>query len=603
MKHSRSTRHPTGDDPRPFPSGPRDNANPSWSFPQWFNFLTWYRMQFRRAVFRAFTGGALVTALGFAIYDGTFRQWEHLSGFANNFMFIQESLSPADALRRLRSLGSGDQARALLNDPIGTVHLAPGWDKRLKLMTPGQVELRLLENQRSFKLDTACQVRGTRLRRPQHPQPIVRGYSVNQVASNNPIEDDVSQHITRDVDGQIDGIFFGVFDGHGGWCCSQKVAQELAPSVAKELSRIRDLGQIESVIEAIENGFLKLDRRIVHDTVERVLDQPTKTLACASLLPALCGSCALLAYVDTVHNDLYVACAGDSRAVLGVKEPTEDGGHVWRAVPMSFDQTGRNPWEVKRLQQEHPNEESTVVRRGRVLGGLEPTRAFGDSRYKWTLEIQEKVFALFPAYRQPPKHFKTPPYVTAKPVVRHHKIQTNDRFLVMATDGLWDKLTSDEVVQLVGSLLDGKVGQEDLVLDREAIEKYKQERREARRRSEGPANHQKTTSSQQRQLLEQQEEEEEVTPVELSPKGPASQTRRFTYKDHANVATHLIRNALGGADDEKVAGTLSLPSPMSRRYRDDITVTVILLGPQENKLTLYEAQDAISDAHGFVEIP
>lgn len=43
-----------------------------------------------------------------------------------------------------------------------------------------------------------------------------------------------------------------------------------------------------------------------------------------------------------------------------------------------------------RIQSEHPAEEAhTVIRGGRVLGGLEPTRAFGDARYKWTREVQE----------------------------------------------------------------------------------------------------------------------------------------------------------------------------------------------------------------------
>jgi pyruvate dehydrogenase phosphatase len=30
-----------------------------------------------------------------------------------------------------------------------------------------------------------------------------------------------------------------------------------------------------------------------------------------------------------------------------------------------------------------------VIRDGRVLGGLEPSRAFGDARYKWPRDIQQ----------------------------------------------------------------------------------------------------------------------------------------------------------------------------------------------------------------------
>jgi pyruvate dehydrogenase phosphatase len=38
---------------------------------------------------------------------------------------------------------------------------------------------------------------------------------------------------------------------------------------------------------------------------------------------------------------------------------------------------------------EHPKEEEgDVIRVGRVLGGLEPSRAFGDARYKWPREMQ-----------------------------------------------------------------------------------------------------------------------------------------------------------------------------------------------------------------------
>jgi pyruvate dehydrogenase phosphatase len=34
---------------------------------------------------------------------------------------------------------------------------------------------------------------------------------------------------------------------------------------------------------------------------------------------------------------------------------------------------------------EHPaSEKDTVIVRGRVQGGLQPTRAFGDAVYKWT---------------------------------------------------------------------------------------------------------------------------------------------------------------------------------------------------------------------------
>ena len=67
------------------------------------------------------------------------------------------------------------------------------------------------------------------------------------------------------------------------------------------------------------------------------------------------------------------------------------------------------------MQSEHPPQEAeTVIARGRVLGGLEPTRvrsrlssagsqadlnpsvqAFGDARYKWPVGLQERLAAAF----------------------------------------------------------------------------------------------------------------------------------------------------------------------------------------------------------------
>lgn len=112
-----------------------------------------------------------------------------------------------------------------------------------------------------------------------------------------------------------------------------------------------------------------------------------------------------MALFDTAHKNLYVALTGDCRAVAGVWEPTSDGKGTWRVDVLTEDQTAENPNEVQRyvlrlrdiqwlisslsIISEHPRtEEQDVVRNGRILGGLQPSRAFGDARYKWAGEIQ-----------------------------------------------------------------------------------------------------------------------------------------------------------------------------------------------------------------------
>lgn len=71
-------------------------------------------------------------------------------------------------------------------------------------------------------------------------------------------------------------------------------------------------------------------------------------LAVATLLPAMSGACALMAMVDAAHDNLYVACTGDSRAVAGYWDVDKTGKGKWRVEVLSEDQTGRNPNEHKR---------------------------------------------------------------------------------------------------------------------------------------------------------------------------------------------------------------------------------------------------------------
>ena len=71
-----------------------------------------------------------------------------------------------------------------------------------------------------------------------------------------------------------------------------------------------------------------------------------------------------------------------------------------------------------RLLAEHPDDDPDVLlARNRILGRLEPTRAFGDARYKVSRELYEQqlLVLLKDTYR-------SPPYVSAVPVITHHRI-------------------------------------------------------------------------------------------------------------------------------------------------------------------------------------
>ena len=298
-----------------------------------------------------------------------------------------------------------------------------------------------------------------------------------------------------------------------------------------------------AVDAAIKQGFVRLDNDIVHNSAEKVLKSNSRSVAAEMLAPALSGSCALLAFYDSQAKDLKVACAGDSRAVLGRRGPSGK----WSATPLSEDQTGGTPSEMKRLREEHPNEPN-VVRNGRILGQLEPSRSFGDAFYKWGKETQERIKRQFFG-RTPHPLLRTPPYVTAEPTITTTKIEPSQGdFVVIATDGLWEMLSNDEVVGLVGQWLDQQ--RADAGGNKTWLKSwFGFENKQLP--VEGPQN---GAAGGQRAPIRQQQ-------YDIS--GVAS---RFVTEDN-NAATHLVRNAMGGKNKDMVCALLTLPSPYSRRYR------------------------------------
>ncbi|KAJ7068516.1 phosphatase 2C-like domain-containing protein [Mycena amicta] len=422
---------------------------------------------------------------------------------------------------------------------------------------------------------------------------IVWHHSTASVAANDPIEDATANQVIRRDEGDGDLLFFAVMDGHGGGQTSQLLSRVLIHAVSLELAALKTTksswadtfknaiwktpesvvdihappGEPTRVASAIQRAFLSLDAELIAAPV-RVLASALDTdktnvsipdlsqhpLALPSMLPAMSGSCALLALLDTAHRNLYVACTGDSRAVAGIWEPEADGKGRWRVEVLSEDQTGRNPAEAARMRSEHPlDEASDVIRNGRVLGGLEPTRAFGDARYKWSRGLQETLARAFLAggdrkVRPPPPTLKTPPYVTSRPVVQHRTLELPEqpasdqralRFIVLATDGLWDELSSEDVVRLVGGHLNGLKGTVP-----------KPQLATLVPTSNGAATVEGKTARRQRE------------------------SEGWAFVDE-NPSAHLIRNAFGGADTGALRRLLSIPAPLARRHRDDVSVTVV----------------------------
>ncbi|KAK8440776.1 [Pyruvate dehydrogenase [acetyl-transferring]]-phosphatase 1, mitochondrial [Candidozyma auris] len=392
----------------------------------------------------------------------------------------------------------------------------------------------------------------------------VTRYDICQLPSNSPIEDDRAEEIVQvpilqdnNIRTTTDWMFFGVYDGHGGWTTSSKLRDQLISYVIHELGTIfkpskeenlRYVPNSATIDQAIKNGFLKLDHEIVNKNIEKLLNDNNKAKAAELLMPALSGSCALLSFYDTNSKMLKVAVTGDSRALLGSFRNNQ-----WTVRQLSIDQTGSNPTEVARIISEHPDEPN-VVRNGRVLGTLEPSRAFGDCRYKLPASIQERLYKQFFG-RKLPSNLNSPPYVTAEPVVTTTKVSPeNNDFLVMASDGLYEMLSNEEIVGLVVKWME----KEKLVKPQKSFWNY--------------------FGSSEKGLPQVSDITNDKTSKPPFRKNRLSSGNGFLLEDK-NVSTHLIRNALSnGGSREQTSMLISIPSPVSRRYRDDLTVTVVFFG-------------------------
>uniref|UniRef100_A0A673G580 Si:ch211-15p9.2 n=1 Tax=Sinocyclocheilus rhinocerous TaxID=307959 RepID=A0A673G580_9TELE len=171
---------------------------------------------------------------------------------------------------------------------------------------------------------------------------------------------------------------------------------------------------------------------------------------------ALSGCTVCVVHVD--RKDLHVANnMGDSRAVLGVQG--DDGR--WSALTITNDHNAHNPDEIQRVILEHSaSERKTVVKHDRLLGLLIPFRAFGDMKFKRSSVLLNRIYEARPellignentTHHQctNSEHQSTnilghmSRHLIADPETTYHKLRPQDKFLILATDGLWELLHRD----------------------------------------------------------------------------------------------------------------------------------------------------------------
>jgi len=154
----------------------------------------------------------------------------------------------------------------------------------------------------------------------------------------------------------------------------------------------------------------------------------------------------------------------------------------------------------------------------------------------------------------------------------------------MATDGLWECLTNEEVIGLVGQWLDKQQKQSSSGGGIGSWFGWSKEQLPVENHSPASTNGRGTKKG-----------DGQRPPIRQDQWAVEGGDERFVVEDK-NVATHLIRNALGGKNRDMVCALLTLPSPYSRRYRDDLTVQVIFFGEGTHGGNISQNMEATASA-------
>mmetsp|Transcript_55868 Transcript_55868/g.142092 ORF Transcript_55868/g.142092 Transcript_55868/m.142092 type:complete len:382 (+) Transcript_55868:107-1252(+) len=215
-------------------------------------------------------------------------------------------------------------------------------------------------------------------------------------------------------------MFFCVFDGHGknGHEVSAIAAERLPAHLAAQPG-----GALAAPRQAIEAAFRKTDEDIYQGLGPKV---------------EYSGSTGVAVIMDPDKRMLHVGNVGDSRAVVGQCM----GGQAWNAHALTTDNKADSPDERERIELSG----GTVM----PMEGCEGEDA-GPARV-WDSPAREKPGLA--VSRSLGDGAGRALGVIAEPVYTTYQLQPMDRFMLIASDGLWDSLGNEQAVKITAKYLE-----------------------------------------------------------------------------------------------------------------------------------------------------
>lgn len=248
-----------------------------------------------------------------------------------------------------------------------------------------------------------------------------------------------------------DDAFFGVFDGHGkdGDGCAIFSKTNLPKYVQKRASKLPAIAHRDETYEALKQAHVETNKALRKD--------PTVD-------DSLSGTTAISCYFHGRRNRITICNVGDSRAVLGKAEKDPKKGRTTlKAMPLSRDQTPYRKDERARIK----------ATGARVLSldqleGLEPIEDItenGDDDFVLGEDLDEGGDP--PRVWHPEDDYPGTAFtrsigdalaeelgVFAEPEMLTREIQPEDKILVLASDGVYEFLTNQSVIDICAKFKD-----------------------------------------------------------------------------------------------------------------------------------------------------
>ncbi|KAE9357020.1 hypothetical protein PF008_g3361 [Phytophthora fragariae] len=260
---------------------------------------------------------------------------------------------------------------------------------------------------------------------------VVLTHRTAEYQANDPSEDR-SLNIVKATD---EGVQINaVFDGHGGARAVEHLRSSLCQHILAEVTSKNSSDEVSAIVKS---AFSRCDEELK----QSLLALPPNVRMSKGYCNA--GSCAVIALF--INSVLYIANVGDCAAVLGKISKETQG---LQAVEVSVDHSCNNPHEAKlvvershdrnaiRMSKDDQATGAGIVGVKRVAGSLAMTRAFGD----FYLKCPELSSAPFKS---------KVPYITSEPSITTVYMDGSEKYVILASDGLWDVMTPQEAVHIV----------------------------------------------------------------------------------------------------------------------------------------------------------